>query len=1008
MAGAGPSGKKVTPARNADFVHRNSNPPIHPKGAPGRSFLQDLRETADAKVKASSEMPSAQLAPADWKSLPSASLWVAALTILAAEVPGTARADDVNIVASTNAGVNLDSFAGTTAHISPGVTVTNTAFTPMCASFPGVCASTRAWTLTNEGTVGPTGVFDAVHFSAGGTVINSGTIDGGNAIWIEGGSGGTVNNLAGGTIQGNFGAIVIQVPGTVTNAGTITSNGQAVGLNSGGTFTNFAGGLVQGHGDSNAVAVVLGTSRTVINSGTIQSNDFGFATGVSLQNGTLTNNAGGQILGAYNAVWANGASATSITNHGLLEASQAQGGGSAIEVDGGGTVINTGTVRSLTSDATTTDAGIQFTGAGSITNSGTIQSVTGGLAILFTGSATHTLSLGTGSVLGGNVQGGAGTDNLVLTGTGSEAINRFLSFETLSMQGTEWSLTNNGVFSASAQVQSGILHVNGQLTSPAVTVESGGTLAGTGTVVGAVTVDGGALAPGNSIGTLTVQGSLVFTAAASYLVEVSTASADRVNVTTTATLGGATVNASFAPGAYVAKQYTILNAGGGIAGTFNALANTNLPSGFQSSLSYDANNVYLNLALAPGPVIPGGLNVNQQNVANALTNFFNTTGGIPMVFGALTPFGLTMASGELPTRAQQTSFDAMDLFLGLLTDPFVAGRGDGNNPGAGATGFAEEGFGVSAYASRDRLRSKREREAYAAVWRKAPPLPADRFAQRWSVWAAGYGGSQTTDGNAVLGSNTATSRLYGTAVGADYRFSPNTLAGFALAGGGTGFSIANGLGSGRSDLFQAGAFLRHTNGPAYISAALAYGWQDITTDRTVTIAGVDQLRAKFGANTFSGRAEVGYRVVTQGLGLTPYAAGRFITFELPDYAEAVMSGAGTFALNYAAKSVTASRSELGLRADKSFAMPDGILTLRGRAAWAHEFNPDRAIAATFQTLPGASFVVNGAAQARDAALTTASAEMKWSNGFSLAATFEGEFSNVSRSYAGKGVARYAW
>ena len=30
------------------------------------------------------------------------------------------------------------------------------------------------------------------------------------------------------------------------------------------------------------------------------------------------------------------------------------------------------------------------------------------------------------------------------------------------------------------------------------------------------------------------------------------------------------------------------------------------------------------------------------------------------------------------------------------------------------------------------------------------------------------------------------------------------------------------------------------------------------------------------------------------------------------------------------------------------------------------------------------------------------------NGFSLAATFEGEFSNVTRSYAGKGVARYAW
>ncbi len=89
-------------------------------------------------------------------------------------------------------------------------------------------------------------------------------------------------------------------------------------------------------------------------------------------------------------------------------------------------------------------------------------------------------------------------------------------------------------------------------------------------------------------------------------------------------------------------------------------------------------------------------------------------------------------------------------------------------------------------------------------------------------------------------------------------------------------------------------------------------------------------------------------------------------------------------------------------------MPDGIFTLRGRAAWAHDFNPDRTIAATFQTLPGATFIVNGAQQPRDVALATASAEMKWLNGFSLAGMFEGEFSNVTRSYAGKGVVRYTW
>ena len=144
------------------------------------------------------------------------------------------------------------------------------------------------------------------------------------------------------------------------------------------------------------------------------------------------------------------------------------------------------------------------------------------------------------------------------------------------------------------------------------------------------------------------------------------------------------------------------------------------------------------------------------------------------------------------------------------------------------------------------------------------------------------------------------------------------------------------------------------------------------------------------------------------MGITPYAAGQFTTFDLPAYAEQAVVGTNTFALAYGSKSVTASRSELGLRSDKSFAMQDGIFTLRGRAAWAHDFNTDRVIGATFQTLPGASFVVNGAAQAHDAALVTASAEMKWLNGWSAAATFEGEFSSVTTSYAGKGVVRYSW
>lgn len=79
-----------------------------------------------------------------------------------------------------------------------------------------------------------------------------------------------------------------------------------------------------------------------------------------------------------------------------------------------------------------------------------------------------------------------------------------------------------------------------------------------------------------------------------------------------------------------------------------------------------------------------------------------------------------------------------------------------------------------------------------------------------------------TSGNAALASNDATSQVLGTAVGADYSVSAYTPAGFALAGGGANF-IANGLGPGRSGLFQAGAYVHHTEGPAYVSAAQASG-----------------------------------------------------------------------------------------------------------------------------------------------------------------------------------------
>ena len=91
----------------------------------------------------------------------------------------------------------------------------------------------------------------------------------------------------------------------------------------------------------------------------------------------------------------------------------------------------------------------------------------------------------------------------------------------------------------------------------------------------------------------------------------------------------------------------------------------------------------------------------------------------------------------------------------------------------------------------------------------------------------------------------------------DYHFTPDTVAGFALGGGGTSWGLAQGLGGGRSDAFQAGIYGTTRLGPAYLAAALAFANHWMTTDR-IAFAG-DQLDARFNAQSYGARIETGYR-----------------------------------------------------------------------------------------------------------------------------------------------------
>jgi autotransporter-associated beta strand protein len=750
--------------------------------------------------------------------------------------------------------------------------------------------------------------------------------------------------------------------GIVINAGSatiITQNFGEVGFLGSSTagsasITNNTGGLV-GFGDTSTAG------NAVINS----QGNLVFSGNATAGNATITNSF---FLGFENQSTAG--NATVHTVRGSVQFTQTASGGQARFITDAGGMFSiasgSGGAAGPVTVGSIEGAGIYFLGANQLTTGGNNLSTT----------------------VSGTIEGAGGS--LVKTGSGT------------------LTLANNNGYTGSTTVNAGTLIVNGFLPSSLTTVGSGATLGGTGILGSTIINAGGRFAPGppGAPGTMRVDGltpatNLAFQSGAIYLVQVNSTSASFTSVVGTASLAG-TVQAMFAPGmGNPAKSYDILQATRGLGGTtFSNLETTNLPKGFTASLSYTATDVQLKVTAAlGGPQQATGLSSNHQSVAGAINNFFNDP-PLPPAFlplFSLTDANLTNAlallSGEAATGAQQAGFQLTNQFLNIMLDPFVDGR---SNPvGGGAIGFAPE---------REELPDDIAL-AYSKIL-KAPPKPV-AFEQPWSVWGAGYGGSNRTTGDAAVdGSHDLSASTAGGAAGLDYRLAPGTVVGFALAGGGTNWGLAQGLGSGKSDAFQAGVYGTTRSGPAYLAAALAFTNHWMSTDR-FAFAG-DHLTASFNAQSFGGRVESGYRFATVYGGLTPYAAIQSQTFHTPSYSEADLN-AGGFALGFNSRNATDTRSELGGRFDRLLLLnPEAALTLRTRVAWAHDWISDPTLAAMFQMLPGASFVVSGATPAKNSALTSAGAELRLANGVALIGKFDGEFAAHSSTYAGTGTVRYTW
>ena len=343
---------------------------------------------------------------------------------------------------------------------------------------------------------------------------------------------------------------------------------------------------------------------------------------------------------------------------------------------------------------------------------------------------------------------------------------------------------------------------------------------------------------------------------------------------------------------------------------------------------------------------------------------------------------LAPVSGEAVTGAQQGAFQIMTEFLTLMMDPFVYGR-----TGFGGVGGPELASGPYG----------------GPVYKERPLAP---FEQRWTVWGGGYGaGSRTTGDPIGIGSHDLSASTGGGAAGLDYQLSPYTVVGFALGGGGTNWSVAEGLGSGHSDVFQAGVYGITNFGPAYLAASFGYAEHWMRTNR----AGFGfEFATDFNAHSYGGRAEAGYHLGWPVFTVTPYAAVQAQAFDIPSLIETDVTGSG-LGFAFAGRTPTDTRSELGARFDRAVALSSTtLLTLRAKVAWAHDWVSDPIFTAAFQMLPTASFLVSGATPPTDLALVSAGGELRFANRWALLAKFDGEFASHSSTYGGTGTIRYSW
>ncbi|KTC71522.1 Extracellular serine protease precursor [Legionella birminghamensis] len=793
-----------------------------------------------------------------------------------------------------------------------------------------------------------------------------GDSSGGTAV-IENGGTLTARSIGIGNQAGSSGSMTVAGPGSMVSADILALGG--VGT-SNGTLN------ILNHGQVNVLSNFL-TSVGVFGTGT-----------VNLNNGELNVallHVGEQGLGTIN-----------IVNGGVLNSQiSLLGGANVFDLPNGNGSVNITDSGSVW-NALALYIGMSGTGAVTISNSGhVIVNTETRLGLGPTASGQLNL-LGTagnrGVLTTPNLQGGDGTHSVLFDGgilqAASDQANFIAGFNPgelvigaggLFMDSQAYTVVANSVFSGvggltklgtgvvilngnqlytgDTEVQDGQLIVNGQLSG---NLQVGPNSRLSGNMTTGSTVLQGTIAPGNSIGTITVAGNYTQTAGSVYEAEINPfGQSDFIHVLGTATLEpGAGLFVLKEPGIYTGARYTLLTADGGLTGTYSNFTQ-NMPL-LDLVLSYDANNVYLDISRNQTPIAFFGQTRNQFNTAIAVESL-----------GAGNPV-----------------YDA------LVNLPNVASINDALNHLSG------EFYASSVNALIDESRYIRD-----AVWTYLDN-PQELTVQQGrgvNFWGHGFGAWGKLDGN----SNAASLKRHteGVFIGGDTRLNAQTGVGVVGGYSQSDFDVYSRQSTADVDNYHLGLYGYTRFNNISFNAGAAYSWNDSDSSRIVQFPNFyNDLSAGNDARTRQVFGELGYHFDFNQLSIKPLANLAYVNVKTDSFYET-----GGFAgLNARKMDEDMTYSTLGAR-EKGllYSTPNYEFNQRLFLGWRHAFNsltPSSNFAFNTGVLP---FTIYGAPLARNALVLDASLQVQHiGKSAKLSLGYFGQFASALRD---QGVAaRFSW